>query len=281
MTERSAKSDGVYKKTQRQIQKEYNDALEAAIRKNRDYFKVVQKVQSGEILPSRKLRTEAQIEAWKRGYLRRYIDQHRTIESMAEEIRNAGMKCRKNIRAAMNKIYGAEIATSAEVIGASKIISLKTDDQVRVLLDRKLSAFDKGALEKLADAKVAQKRLRREFAVGILKGDSDRKMVERIQNITGMEASHAQTVLRTERTRVTGMAQQDAADEYYEKTGVSPYKRWICVFHNSRESHIATHGEIVRFDQRFSNGLLHPGDNAAPAEETINCQCRMEVFLYE
>lgn len=275
------KSDNIYKKTQRQIQKEYNDALESAIKKNRDYFKIVKKVQSGEIAPSRKLKTEAQIEAWKRGYLRRYIAQHDTIEEMANEIKNAGMKCRKNILSAMQKIYGTESEAVVDAIHASKIIPLKTDSQVKILLDQKLSTFDKGALAGLADTKVAQKRLRREFAVGILKGDSDEKMLERIRSVTGMEERHAQTVLRTERTRVIGMAQQDTAEEYFEKTNVAPSKRWLCKFHNSRESHVGIHNEVVRFDQTFSNGLLHPGDNNAPAEETINCNCVMEVFVNE
>ena len=45
------KSDEVYKKTKRQIQKDYNDALEEALRKNREYFKTVEKVQNGKIKP--------------------------------------------------------------------------------------------------------------------------------------------------------------------------------------------------------------------------------------
>ncbi len=275
------KSDKVYNKTRRQIQKEYNDALEAALRKNREYFKTVEQVQSGKIAPSRNLKTDAQIEAWKRGYLRRYVEQHRTIESMADEMKNAGIRCRKSITEAMQKIYGIEGSAAADSLRAGKIIPVKTDDQVRVLLDKKLSSFDKGALEGLADAKTAQKRLRREFAVGILKGDDDKKMTERIRNVTGMEERHAQTVLRTERTRVIGMAQQGTAEEYFEKTKVPPFKRWRCMFHNSRDSHIHTHNETVRFDQPFSNGLMHPGDNSAPAAETINCQCVMEVFVDE
>ena len=273
------RSDGVYKKTQRQIQKEYNDALNAAIRKNRDYFKTLEQVQSGKIAPSRNLKTDAQVEAWKRGYLRRYIEQRKTIESMADEMKEAGIRCRKSITEAMRKMYGIEDSAAAESLGAGKILPIKTDDQVRVLLDKKLSSFDKGALTNLADAKTAQKRLRREFAVGILKGDNEAKMIQRIRDVTGMEERHAQTVLRTERTRVIGMAQQGTSEEYFEKTGVAPFKRWRCMFHNSRDSHIHTHDEVVRFDRAFSNGLMHPGDNSAPAAETINCQCVMEVFV--
>ena len=76
------KSDAVYKKTKRQIQKEYNDALERALKKNKEYFKTVEAVQSGKIKPPSGLRTDAQVEAWKRGYLRRYAQKSDAINSM-------------------------------------------------------------------------------------------------------------------------------------------------------------------------------------------------------
>ena len=91
------KSDEVFKKTKRQIQKEYNDALENALKKNRDYFKTVEKVQSGKIKPPAGLKTERQIEAWKRGYLKRYAKKTDVVNSILEEFQAAGVKTRKNV----------------------------------------------------------------------------------------------------------------------------------------------------------------------------------------
>ena len=102
------KSDAVYKKTKRQIQKEYNDALERALKKNREYFKTVEAVQSGKIKPPSGLRTEKQIEAWKRGYLRRYAKKSDAINSMLEEFQAAGIKTRKNVLRMMQQTYGIE-----------------------------------------------------------------------------------------------------------------------------------------------------------------------------
>ena len=53
-------------------------------------------------------------------------------------------------------------------------------------------------------------------------------------------------------------------------------KTWLTTSSNPRESHAAIGGETVALDERFSNGLLWPGDPAGPAEELANCVCALE-----
>ena len=140
------KSDEVFKKTKRQIQKEYNDALENSLKKNRDYFKTVEKVQSGKIKPPEGLKTERQIEAWKRGYLKRYAKKTDVVNSMLEEFHAAGVKTRKNVLRLMQQTYGIENKATISSLRAGGILSPKTEKQIQTILDKRMTVFDKGAL---------------------------------------------------------------------------------------------------------------------------------------
>jgi hypothetical protein len=89
-------------------------------------------------------------------------------------------------------------------------------------------------------------------------------------------------VLRTERTHIESLAMQDTAMEHYKATGARPRKRWICMFRNSRDSHVQMHGQTVFVDEDFTlpsgNPISYPGDSKAGAAEVCNCQCRMEII---
>lgn len=272
-------------KTRRQIQKEYNDALAAAIRKNREFLKKAKDVESGKIKPPPGMKTDKQIEAWKQGYLRRAAEKSHVVEKISQEMRNAGLKVRKRIEESMGRIY-ADTRKNVEKL-LDKVIPAGLDKMTRkqaeILLYRSglSGSFSKIAMKNLGSDAKAVKRLRREFAQGLLKGESDAALIERIRKVTGMEMSDAMRVLRTERTHIESMAMQDTAMEHYKKTGHRSKKRWICAFRNSRETHMMMHGQTVYIDEDFTlpsgNPISYPGDSKAGAAEVCNCQCRMEI----
>lgn len=279
-------TDTEVKKTARQIQKAYNDALEAAIRKNREFLKRAKDVQSGKIKPPAGLKTEKQIDAWKRGYMRRAAEKNEVVRSIAREMQEAGIKTRKRIQESMGRIYAQTRKNVSQLL--DKVIPANlpemTRRQAEILLysKGKAGAFSRIAMHNLGNDAKAVKRLRNEFAQAIIKGEDDKKIIERIRKVTGMEENDAMRVLRTERTHIASMAMQDTATEHYQKTGVRPRKRWICMFRNSRDSHIKMHGQTVFIDEDFTlpsgNPISYPGDSRAGAAEVCNCQCRMEII---
>lgn len=279
-------TDSEIKKTARQIQKEYNDALEAAIRKNREFLKRARDVQNGKIKPPAYYKTEKQIEAWKRGYMRRAAEKSNVVEGITKEMQGAGIKTRKRLQQTMSRIYADTRANIAKLLDKVVPANLPamTRKQAEILLyrDGLAGSFSKIALNNLgSDAKIT-KRLRNEMAQAIIKGEDDAKIITRIQKVTGMEESDAMRVLRTERTHIESLAMQDTAMEHYRATGARPRKKWICTFHNSRDSHKSMHGQTVFIDEDFTlpSGapIRYPGDSQAGAAEVCNCQCYMKIL---
>lgn len=74
-------------------------------------------------------------------------------------------------------------------------------------------------------------------------------------------------------------AQQEGAFETMNELDVQ-YKQWLTARDSRvRDEHRDLHGVVVRRDERFPNGLMHPGDRAGDIEEWINCRCRMRIYI--
>lgn len=64
------------------------------------------------------------------------------------------------------------------------------------------------------------------------------------------------------------------------KMGIGMQKQWISRMDNVvRLDHVLVTGEIVEYDEKFSNGLMFPGDPNGAASEIINCRCVMKGMV--
>lgn len=278
--------DRLIEMTARKISKAYNDALAAAIKKNREFLKRAKDVESGKIKPPSVYKTKKQVEAWKRGYMRRAAEKSGVVENIAKEMQAAGIKVRKRIQESMSRVYEKSRENVIKLLDKTIPAHLPemTRKEIELLLYRqgKAGAFSKIAFKNMgSDARVT-KRLRNEFAQGLKRGEDDAKLIARIRKVTGMEEGDAARVLKTERTHIQSLAAQEAAMEHYRATGVRPRKQWICTFHNSRDSHIAMHEQIVFIDEDFTlpdgKKISYPGDSKAGAAEVCNCQCYLKIL---
>jgi hypothetical protein len=67
-------------------------------------------------------------------------------------------------------------------------------------------------------------------------------------------------------------------------SGLVQVKRWVCMFQNSRETHMEAHDQEVGPGELFVVGgyeCEYPGDPVLPPEEVINCQCEIELDVAE
>lgn len=65
-----------------------------------------------------------------------------------------------------------------------------------------------------------------------------------------------------------------AREEAGKQSGAGT-KSWIVTSSDSR--HADLDGETVKLGQPFSNGMAYPGDPSADPEETVNCQCLLDI----
>lgn len=95
-----------------------------------------------------------------------------------------------------------------------------------------------------------------------------------------------QTFVQFSRTRATVIARTEmigasnAASLASVRTlGAASHKRWLATPDNrTRDTHRAANDQVVAIADPFSVGgasLMYPGDEAAPANETIQCRCTM------
>lgn len=97
-------------------------------------------------------------------------------------------------------------------------------------------------------------------------GESIDKLRRRLEPV--FNRKRAQTIARTETLAISNQAIYAA----YAHKGIEEHE-WLSAGDGKvRPSHQIS-GEIRRIGERFSNGLLHPHDPSADADEVINCRC--------
>ena len=98
------------------------------------------------------------------------------------------------------------------------------------------------------------------------------KIRQRFTDLSTYEARRiAQTEINTTRNYVQYQRMQDDEMEY---------KIWHAA-HDSRtrKSHLKVDEEIVPINERFSNGLMYPGDKDGDPSEWVNCRCSHAAYI--
>ena len=140
-----------------------------------------------------------------------------------------------------------------------------------ILVDSKVS----GGLYKRLGIEVAalKKAVTQEISRGIATGLGYDDIARNIANATSAPFSRTKTIARTEGHRIQQTSTADAQQAAKEQ-GADVVKQWDATLDGkTRESHRRVDGEIRELDEKFSNGLMYPGDPNGAAAEVINCRC--------
>ncbi len=269
---------------QRRIQRVYQQALDKSTRNIADFLQVVAKVDSGEKQPPSFYQTDEQKALWRQGFLLQEMQRLHVQELISEEIARAGAKAADIIRETTADIYLDNYGETVNVIedetaklGVNVSFAMPKRREVRTVLDESNGVFSKIAYQNMGSNTYIRQKLQAELAQAAILGEDQRKLLKRIQSVTGQSVYQAKRVAQTERNRVQSQARWDAAQEA-EKQGVSTYNEWRCRFVRSRDTHMARHGVRVRQGECFPGcNLRYPGDPNGSAKEVINCHCYLQV----
>lgn len=118
-----------------------------------------------------------------------------------------------------------------------------------------------------------KKTITQEISRGIASGLPYSDIARNINNVSSSGLYNAKRIARTEGHRIQQTSSRDA--QYAaKKKGCDVVKQWDASLDGrTRDSHARVDGEIRELDEKFSNGLMFPGDPSGRAAEVINCRC--------
>lgn len=192
-----------------------------------------------------------------------------------------------------------ELPNTALARKARKVVaqSLGVETSAITDLDRRLASLP--SIRTLQSTYLAQVRNRmvntpeavfRDITVqldqALAAGESIPEQRTRVQKFltisTGDWTGRAESVARTETAGAMSHATIEAAQLRNEVLGEELEQTWICTLDSkTRKSHWAADGQRVPIGATFKVGrsqLRFPGDPRGPAEEVINCRCRVAVL---
>lgn len=142
-----------------------------------------------------------------------------------------------------------------------------------VQLDSKISG---GLYSRLGeDVALLKKKITAQVSRGISTGISFQQVAQQLAGYTNIGYNNAVRIARTEGHRIQVQSTMDACEKAKDK-GADVVKQWDAALDaRTRESHVAVDGEIRELDEKFSNGLMFPGDSAGGAAEVVNCRCAL------
>lgn len=160
--------------------------------------------------------------------------------------------------------------------GVPVIVPIDQAAAVRAILtDSKVS---KGLYSRLGVEVSSLKRIiTQEISRGISVGMSYADIARNIANVSKAPLSRTKTIARTEGHRIQQASTVDAQQAAKAK-GADVLKQWDAALDGrTRPSHAMVDGEIRELDEKFSNGLMYPGDPSGSAAEVINCRCTSDT----
>lgn len=153
----------------------------------------------------------------------------------------------------------------------------KFSEEVRDKLRDKVYEFSEDTFSRIKGD--FAKTLSKGYEEGLGIDDIARELREDFKNLRDYRLK---LIARTE----VQSAQNEGSHQTLQEYGVR-YKQWLTVGDErvrgndptDEYDHVELHGQVVRVDEPFSNGLMYPGERTGDIGEWINCRCRERPYI--
>ena len=183
----------------------------------------------------------------------------------------------KTVSDYLNKCYDeAFVGTLYDLQGQGIPLAFPIDQEAvarAVQIDSKIS---QGLYERLGeDVGVLKKKIVAQVSRGISTGASFKMVAKQLASYTNIGYNNAVRIARTEGHRIQCQSTMDACHNAKDR-GADVVKQWDSTLDaKTRDSHVKVDGEYKELDEKFSNGLMFPGDPSGGAAEVVNCRCAL------
>ena len=158
--------------------------------------------------------------------------------------------------------------------GIPLILPLEQEQMISAItLNSKLSAPLYNALG--FNIEYLKTSVRMEISRGIAQSLSYQEMARNLENTTNVDYNKTLRIAKTEGHRIQCESAYNVQLKAKEK-GADIVKQWDSTLDSrTRPTHQKLDGELVKVDEKFSNGLRYPGDSNGVASEVVNCRCAL------
>lgn len=253
----------VYNQALRDITQKAN-ALQEEIYKIQDKYNSIEDEQERETLKSME-RSKV--------YQKQYQDALKAqVNSILDKMHRKEFK---TVNKYLNDCYDKAFTGNMYVLHGEGIPLIVPIDQEKVVRAVQVnSKISKGLYSRLGeDVGLLKRKITAQISRGVATGMSYSQMAQQLAGYTKTGYNNAVRITRTEGHRIQQKSTMDACYAARER-GADVVKQWDATMDaNTRESHQMVDGEIRELDEKFSNGLMYPGDPSGNAAEVINCRC--------
>ena len=220
---------------------------------------------------------------WRNNYMFQGRQTYAMLETLSNDLVNADKIAASVINGYMPEVYAINgnyiTYTIEKATNINVSWTLFDEPTIERLIREKPDLLPKARIEIPKDKRWNKEKLTSAITQGIMQGETVDEIAERLAEVTDMDKNAAVRNAATMTTSAQNAGRDDGIKNAADM-GIPVKRRWLATLDgHTRYTHRQCDNEIRAIGQKFSNGLLYPGDpNGAPAE-VYNCRCCLTAMV--